>query len=58
MSPGKDQAGKSEEYQRFEALTKALIAVPKPELDAAVKRDKQQKKKARAKKAPRPATSQ
>jgi hypothetical protein len=57
MTKGSEpEAGKSEEYQRFEALTKALIAVPKPEIDTAVKRDKA--KKARAKKAPRPATSQ
>jgi hypothetical protein len=48
----KDQ---SEEYQRFEALTQALVAVPKTEIDAAAKKDKQ--KKARAKKARRPATA-
>ncbi len=41
----------SEEYKRFEALTEALVAVPKTEIDAAVKKDKQ--KKARAKKARR-----
>lgn len=45
----------SEEYQRFEALTKALVVVPKTEIDAAAKKDKQ--KKARAKKTRRPAAA-
>ena len=48
------EPGRSEEYQRFEALTKALVAVPKTEIEAAAKKDQQ--KKARAKKA-RPATA-
>ncbi len=48
----KDQ---SAEYQRFEALTKALVAVSKTEIDTEAKKDKQ--KKARAKKARRPATA-
>jgi len=46
-------AQRSEEYERFEALTKRLVAVPKAEINTAVK-DKQ--RKARAKKA-RPAAA-
>jgi hypothetical protein len=46
---------RSEEYERFEALTKKLVAVPKTEIHAAMKKEKQ--RKARAKKARRPATA-
>ena len=45
----------SEEYRRFESLAKALIAVPKVEVDRAMANDK--KKKARTKKARRPSTA-
>lgn len=45
---------RSEEYQRFEALTKALIAVPRTEIAAAAKKEKQKKARAKAR---RPATA-
>jgi len=47
---------KSVEFERFEALARNLIEVPKHDIKAEMKKDK--KKKARAKKTPRPATSQ
>jgi hypothetical protein len=40
---------KSEEYERFEALSRKLVTVPKAEIETASKKDKQ--RKARAKKA-------
>jgi hypothetical protein len=45
--------GRSEEYERFEAMTKKLIEVPKTEIAAAAKKYKRQK--ARAKRVPRSA---
>ncbi len=48
----RDKAGRkrkpskpNEEYDRFDALTRKLIRVPKPEVDEAVKRDKERRSK-------------
>jgi hypothetical protein len=54
MTKKGSEPGRSEEYERFEAMTKALIAVPKTEIDAAAKKDKQKKARAKAR---RPATA-
>jgi hypothetical protein len=45
----------SEEFRRFESLTRKLVAVPKAEIDAALKKEKQ--RKARAKKPRRSAAA-
>jgi hypothetical protein len=51
MKKAKSTEPPSEEYQRFEAFTKALIAVPKSEIDkklAAEKHEKADKKRTRS----------
>jgi len=47
-SKSKPSTEKSEEFQRFEAFTKALMAVPKKEIDA--QKAKYEKQKAARKK--------
>ncbi len=48
MTSGKKPEQKQdrpEEFDRFEELTRRLIKVPKPEIDKAVKEDKERRKK-------------
>jgi hypothetical protein len=44
---------KSEEYERFEAFTKALISVPKAEIDKRAKEYERQKQRRKRKKLPK-----
>lgn len=45
-TPGKKPAG----WRKFDDLTKKLIQVPKPEVDAQIERDRKERKRKRRKK--------